>query len=167
MLSMFSLRERLRDVPQEGRVSWIGLRPARGAEMQIVDTAAAIAGRGLTGDRARSGDRGITLLQAEHLPVIARFAKRPALAPQQLRRNLVIEGINLLALVKLTFAIGDEVVLVGTGPCAPCGKLDELIGPGGFQATRGHGGITARIERGGTLRVGDHVRVVDPATRRR
>ncbi len=157
---MLSLRERLRDVPQEGRVSWIGLRPARGAAMQVVGEAVAIAELGLVGDRARRGDRQVTLVQAEHLPVIARFASLDALAPQQLRRNLVIEGINLLALVKLSFAIGDEVLLVSTGPCAPCGKLDELIGPGGFQATRGHGGITARIERGGTLRVGDRVRVV-------
>lgn len=157
---MLSLRERLRDLPQEGRVSWIGLRPARDAAMQVVEEAIATAGRGLAGDRAHSGDRQITLVQAEHLPVIARFAGQSAIAPQQLRRNLVIEGINLLALVRLSFAIGDEVILTGTGPCAPCGKLDELIGPGGFQATRGHGGITARIERGGTLRVGDPVRVV-------
>jgi MOSC domain-containing protein YiiM len=157
---VLSLRERLRDVPQEGRVSWIGLRPARGAAMQVVGEAVAIADRGLVGDRARRGDRQVTLVQAEHLPVIARFASLDALAPQQLRRNLVIEGINLLALVKLSFAIGDEVILVGTGPCAPCSELEELIGPGGFQATRGHGGITARIERGGTLRVGDRVRVV-------
>lgn len=157
---MLSLRERLRDVPQEGRVSWIGLRPARGAPMQIVREAVAVAERGLAGDRARRGDRQVTLVQAEHLPVIARFASQSAVAPEQLRRNLVIEGINLLSLAKLSFAIGDEVILVGTGPCAPCGKLDELIGPGGFQATRGHGGITARIERGGILRVGDRVRVV-------
>lgn len=157
---MLSLRERLRDVPQEGRVSWIGLRPAHGVAMQVVDAVVAIADRGLDGDRARRGARQVTLVQAEHLPVIARFASRAAVGPEQLRRNLVIEGINLLALAKLSFAVGDEVILVGTGPCAPCGKLDELIGPGGFQAARGHGGITARIERGGTLRVGDRVRVV-------
>jgi MOSC domain-containing protein YiiM len=161
---MVPLRERLRDVPQEGRVSWIGLRPARGSAMEVASEAVAVAEVGLVGDRARGGGRQITLVQAEHLPVIARFASSGTLAPQQLRRNLVIEGINLLSLAKLPFAIGDEVVLVGTGPCAPCGKLDELIGPGGFQATRGHGGITARIERGGTLRIGDRVRVVELAT---
>lgn len=157
---MLSLRERLRDVPGEGRVAWIGLRPARGAAMQVVEEAVAVAERGLAGDRARRGDRQVTLVQAEHLPVIARFVSREAVAPEQLRRNLVIEGINLLALGKLSFAIGEEVILVGTGPCAPCGKLEELIGRGGFQAARGHGGITARIERGGILRVGDRVRVV-------
>lgn len=157
---MLSLRERLRDVPGEGRVAWIGLRPARGAAMQVVEAAVAVAERGLVGDRVRRGDRQVTLIQAEHLPVIARFVSREVVAPEQLRRNLVIEGINLLALGKLSFAVGDEVILVGTGACAPCGKLEELIGRGGFQAARGHGGITARIERGGIVRVGDRVRVV-------
>jgi MOSC domain-containing protein YiiM len=127
--------------------------------MQIVDAVEAIEGRGLAGDRAAGGNRQVTLVQAEHLPVIAGFMGVPVLPPVQLRRNLVVEGINLVALSKLRFSIG-EVILVGTGPCAPCSKLDELIGPGGFQAVRGHGGITAKIERGGTIRVGDRIRVV-------
>ena len=156
---MKPLAERLRDVPATGTLRWIGLRPAHGAAMQIVDAVEAIADRGLAGDRAAGGNRQVTLVQGEHLPVIAGFMSLPALSPLQLRRNLVVEGINLVALSKLRFAIGD-VILVGTGPCAPCSKLDELIGKGGFQAARGHGGITARIERGGTIRVGDRIQVV-------
>jgi MOSC domain-containing protein YiiM len=54
------------------------------------------------------------------------------------------------------------VVLVATGPCAPCGKMDEAIAAGGFQALRGHGGITARVERGGVIRLGDEVRLLPP-----
>jgi len=55
--------------------------------------------------------------------------------------------------------VGDAVLL-GTGNCAPCAKLDETLGSGGFQAARGHGGITARVERGAVIRVGDAVRVL-------
>ena len=156
---MKPLAERLRDVPSNGTLRWIGLRPAHGAVMQIVEAVEAIADRGLVGDRAAGGNRQVTLVQAEHLPVIAGFLGLPAVSPLQLRRNLVVEGINLVALSKLRFSIG-EVILVGTGPCAPCSKLDELIGRGGFQAVRGHGGITAKIEHGGTIRVGDRVWVV-------
>jgi MOSC domain-containing protein YiiM len=81
-----------------------------------------------------------------------------AVTPEAVRRNLVIDGINLVALVGLRFSIGAEVILVGTGACAPCSKMDETVAPGAFQAMRGHGGITASVERGGTLRVGDVVR---------
>lgn len=159
---MRPLRERLEDVPQTGTLAWIGLRPAADAAMIVVDHCEVIEDRGLAGDRAAKrsgGNRQVTLIQAEHLPVIARLCGLPAVAPERLRRNLVIEGINLVALQKLRFAIGD-VILAGTGPCAPCGTLDETIGPGAFQATRGHGGITAKVVRGGVIRVGDRVRVV-------
>ena len=99
-------------------------------------------------------------MQAEHLSVLASLAGVAEVTPQMVRRNLLVSGINLVALVRLRFAIGEEVVLVGTGACAPCSKMDETIGAGAFQAMRGHGGITASVERGGAIRVGDTVRVL-------
>lgn len=163
---MKTLRERLADVPQRGRLTWIGLRPAHGAPMVIVDQTVAIADRGLEGDRTATGRGGsrrqVTLVQAEHLPVVAGFLGLPALDPALARRNLVVAGINLTSLNNLRFAIGD-VILVGTGPCAPCAKLDDTIGPGAFQAMRGHGGLTARIEHGGVLTLGLPVVALGPA----
>jgi MOSC domain-containing protein YiiM len=117
-------------------------------------------GRGLRGDVASrgkiGGNRQVTLLQEEHLSALAGLTGALEVRPEQLRRNVVVAGINLLALVKLRFAIGDAV-LEGTGPCAPCSKMDETLGPGGFQAARGHGGITARVVRGGVIRLSDPV----------
>lgn len=159
-----TMRERLAQVPQRGRVAWIGVRPAHGAAVVELDEVEAVAGFGLSGDRLAAGrgggSRQVTLVQGEHLPVIAALAGLPSVTGGQLRRNLVITGINLVALHGLRFAIGDEVVLVGTGSCAPCMKMETLIGPGGFQAMRGHGGLTAVIERGGRLRRGDEVRAL-------
>lgn len=131
--------------------------------MLELDSVVVLADRGLEGDRAAArgkpgGKRHVTLIQAEHLPVIAALTGRDALSPALLRRNLAVAGINLTSLKKLRFAIGDEVILVGTGSCDPCAKMERVLGPGGFQAMRGHGGITARIERGGVIRVGDSVR---------
>jgi MOSC domain-containing protein YiiM len=155
-----SLAERLREVPQVGALTWIGVRPAHGAVLTELSEVEATEGRGLRGDvaaRARvGGKRQVTLLQAEHLPVIAAFMGARVL-PEQLRRNLLVSGINLIALSKLEFRIGERVVLRGTGPCAPCSKMDETLGEGGFQAIRGHGGITAQVIRGGLIRVGDRV----------
>ena len=151
-----------------GRVTWIGIRPEHGAPLAPLEAARVIAGLGLEGDVASrgrvGGKRQVTLIQAEHLPVIAAFTAQSEVAPAQVRRNVVVSGVNLLALVKLRFAIGQEVILVGTGACAPCAKMDEEVAPGGFQAMRGHGGITASVERGGTIRVGDTLRALGPVT---
>lgn len=164
---MRPLRERLEDVPQVGVVRWIGVRPEHGAPMRVLDEVRVLEGLGLEGDVAAKGrpfgKRQVTLVQEEHLAVIAALAGvRPAaVTPDALRRNLVVAGVNLIALGKLRFAVGD-VVLVGTGACAPCSVMEVTLGPGAFQAMRGHGGITTRVEVGGVIRRGDRVRVLPP-----
>ena len=149
-------------LPQTGTLDWIGLRPARGAPMSEVDQVVATTGVGLAGDRYKggSGKRGITLVQAEHLPVIAALSGHASVEPATLRRNLVVSGIPLVALKGRRFRIG-EVVLEGTGPCDPCSLMEALLGPGGFNAMRGHGGLCARILQGGTIRRGDAVVVLN------
>jgi MOSC domain-containing protein YiiM len=151
--------------PRMGRVRWIGLRPARDVPMRAVDSAEAIAGKGLRGDRygSGSGKRGMTLIQAEHLPAIAALAGRDAVEPALLRRNLVVEGLPLIALKGRRFRIGD-VVCEGTSPCDPCSRMEAALGPGGYNAMRGHGGLCVRVVEGGTLRVGDAVAWIHDST---
>ncbi|HTO50811.1 MAG TPA: MOSC domain-containing protein [Burkholderiales bacterium] len=152
-----SLAERLATLPQAGRVRWIGLRPVRRASVTPVDTVEAIAGRGLAGDHyAHDGERQVTLIQAEHLAAVAAFTARPSLDPALLRRNIVVAGLNLLALKGRRFRIGGAL-LEGSGACEPCSRMEEALGPGGYNAMRGHGGITARVLGGGLIRVGDAV----------
>lgn len=149
-------------LPRAGRVDWIGLRPARGADMREVECVQAEEGRGLSGDRyaGGSGRRGVTLIQAEHLPAVAALAGHASVAPAALRRNLVVSGIPLIALKDRRFRIG-EVLLEGTGPCDPCSRMEAALGPGGYNAMRGHGGICARILSGGEIRRGDAVVAVE------
>lgn len=144
--------------PRAGRVDWIGLRPARNVPMRAVDAAEAGAGRGLSGDRyaSGSGKRGITLIQAEHLPAIAALSGHAAIDPATLRRNLVVSGIPLVALKGRRFRVGD-VLLEGTDSCDPCSRMEEALGAGGYNAMRGMGGLCARILEGGALRIGDPV----------
>jgi MOSC domain-containing protein YiiM len=144
---------------QNGRVEWIGLCTARRGVVEIVSEANVKVGTGLVGDHhALSGksERQVTMIQHEHLVVVASILNRDEVRPEEVRRNLVISGMNLIALKDQTFRIGDAI-LEGTGPCVPCSRMTEVLGPGGYNAMRGHGGITVRVLQAGTIRVGDEV----------
>ena len=143
-------------LPRPGRVEWIGLRPQRDVPMESVEEALAQAGIGLVGDRyaGGSGKRGVTLIQAEHLPAIAALSGRDALEPALLRRNVVVSGLPLVALKGRRFRLG-EALLEGTEDCDPCSRMEDALGPGGFNAMRGMGGLCARILEGGRIRRGD------------
>ena len=167
---MKDLRQLASEFPHAGRIDRILLRPARAAAAVSAPEALALEGRGLQGDRSAAGRGGgkrqVTLLQAEHLPVLAALLRLEAVDPVLLRRNLVVSGLNLQAARSLfrdqplRLRIGAEVELELTGPCEPCSKMEEQLGPGAWNAMRGHGGMTARVLRGGVLREGDAVRVL-------
>jgi MOSC domain-containing protein YiiM len=127
--------------------------------MQVVDAAQLEPGRGIIGDRFSGtveSARQVTLIQAEHLEVIATLLRRSATDAALLRRNIVVRGINLLALQRAKFSIG-AAVLEGGGQCHPCSRMEKALGAGGYNAMRGHGGITARVLEAGVIRVGDEV----------
>jgi len=154
-----TMAELLDQFPRSGAIEWIGIRPARRAATVSVETVI-VSSSGLDGDHySGNGKRSVTLIQAEHLPVIASLAGRDSLDPALLRRNIVVSGINLLALRKKTFRIG-SALLSGSGPCAPCAFMEDVLGTGGYNAMRGHGGITAQVIEGGLVSLGDAVSVV-------
>jgi MOSC domain-containing protein YiiM len=137
-----------------GAVVWIGLRPNRRDVLVPVAEADLDRDAGLVGDHGHSRTRQVTLIQAEHLPAIAAYLGREGLDPGLLRRNIVVRGINLHALKDRTFRLG-TAVLQATGECHPCSRMEAVLGPGGYNAVRGHGGITARVLTGGHVRIGD------------
>ena len=158
-LDSASLLAKLFDAPvHPGEVQWIGLRPYRRAPLQSVNDATLEAGLGLVGDRYanRDGKRQVTLIPCEDLVAIASFLRIERAAPGDLRRNIVVRGLNLTALKARRFTIG-SAVLEATGECHPCSRMEETFGPGGYNAVRGRGGITARVLVGGPIRVGDRV----------
>ena len=147
----------------EGRVEAIVVRASPREVARTVECTVALAGIGLEDDRlGRRGEaelstRQVTLIQAEHLDVIASLARVDRVEPVGLRRNLVISGINLLALKNARLHVGAALLEI-VGPCQPCSRMEETIGPGGYAAMRGHGGMTARVITTGAIRVGDAVR---------
>jgi len=159
---MKTIKDLQQFVPQIGRLEWIGLASERMAEVISHTTAQVKPGTGLENEhhsKSGKGKRQVTMIQAEHLPAIAALLGRETVGPEELRRNLVISGINLTSLKSARFTIGD-VEFQGTGFCHPCSRMEYNLGDGGYAAMRGHGGITTRVLTEGTIRVGDDVRFV-------
>lgn len=138
-----------------GRVEAIYLRGARGEETVSVE-AANLGEAGLEGDHGRKGKRAVTLIQAEHLPVIAALAGLEALDAGLLRRNVVVSGLNLAAFRGKRLRIGGAEIEL-TVPCHPCSLMERLLGHGGHTAMRGHGGMCAEVVTEGDIRIGDEV----------
>ncbi|MBD3665895.1 MOSC domain-containing protein [Sulfitobacter aestuariivivens] len=140
---------------QPGRLEGIWLRPER-LERPVVARSAVVVDAGLEGDHGRAGKRAVTLIQAEHLPVIGAMLGQGAIDPAVLRRNLVVSGVNLSALKGRQVAVGGAVLEI-TGICAPCSRMEAALGAGGYSAMRGHGGWCASVVGSGEIAVGDAV----------
>jgi MOSC domain-containing protein YiiM len=154
---MMEIKDLMNHFSQNGIVSWISVRPERKSPVVELHEVEAIEGKGLSGDRYKSsGSRQVTLIQAEHLDAASSLLGTQRIDPALVRRNIVVKGINLISLKGKQFQIG-TAVLEYSGECHPCSRMEENLGFGGYNAMRGHGGITARIVSGGIIRTGDSV----------
>jgi hypothetical protein len=140
-----------------GRVEALVVAPAAEAPVVLVDHAVAIAGRGLEGDRYAasagtfaSGRPGsaLTLVDAAVLDTLGRDVDH--------RRNVVVRGTDLNALVGREFMLG-EACCRGRRLCEPCAHLDRLNGGGVLRPLVHRGGLRADIVGDGTIRVGDRL----------
>lgn len=157
MSEKLSLKQLLLNLPQQGKVEWIGVRAKKRAPLDTVTTIQVLP-LGLAGDHyaGRSGKRSVTLIQQEHIETIASLLHREKIDPADLRRNIVVSGINLLALKGREFKIGTAVLKM-TGLCHPCSRMEETFGDGGYNAVRGHGGINASVIIPGEIKLQDKV----------
>ena len=136
----------------EGTVEWIGLRPASSGA--TAGSAASGGGPeyGLEGDHRMSktpgSGRQVTLISREFISQIAMQLGETDLNPARLRRNIVTSGINLNALRRQRFWVG-EAMLEATQLCHPCARMEAELGPGGVVAMFGYGGLCAKVFVGG------------------
>ena len=139
--------------------------------MRSAERVRAVPGRGLEGDRYWAGVgafsrwpgpvREVTLIEREALDA-ASGEFGVALASGEHRRNLVVEGVDLSALLKRRFRVGG-VEMEGLRICAPCKYLVRVTGQERiFDALVRRGGLRARILTEGEIRVGDPVTRSDP-----
>jgi MOSC domain-containing protein YiiM len=165
MIRNRTINKLLENLPQQGKVEWLGIRPEKRKALKNVDSVTVTDG-GLEGDHytGRSGKRSVTLIQAEHISAVASLVHREEILPEELRRNIVVSGINLLALKNREFKIG-TVILKMSGLCHPCSRMEEILGDGGYNAMRGHGGINASVVTAGVIKLGDSVQVIEAKTK--
>lgn len=150
-----------RDLPP-GTLQWIGVRSARKAALTELPRVMAIAERGLEGDhrvdKTPGSGRQVTIISVEFIQQIAHFTGLQDIHPGLLRRNLVVSGINLNALRRQRFTIGDAL-FEASALCHPCSRMESALGKGGVAAMLGHGGLCTRIIRSGEIALGDQVEV--------
>lgn len=145
-----------------GRVDALVIAPLTAGPARHVDRCAAIAGRGLDGDRYATG--GGTFAEAGRLGQDLTLVDGDALdatgiAPTDARRNIVTRGIDLDVLVGRRFRIG-SVECQGERRAEPCAHLQRLTRPGVLRALVHQGGIRADVIVGGEIAVGDIVQPV-------
>jgi hypothetical protein len=138
-----------------GVVEALVIAPAAEAPVVLVEEAVAVPGHGLKGDRYAAGagtfasggpGSALTLVDAAVLASLGRDVDH--------RRNVVVRGIDLNALVGRDFTLG-EVHCRGRRLCEPCAHLDRLNDGGVLRPLVHRGGLRADIVAGGTVRVGD------------
>jgi MOSC domain-containing protein YiiM len=152
-----------------GEVVSIHIAAKAGTPMQSPQTAEAVAGRGLEGDRYFDGSgywsthpgrgREVTLIELESIEALAQ-EKNVVIDPAAARRNIVTRGVPLNHLVGREFQVGG-VKLLGCRLCEPCDYLQGLTTEGVLKGLIHRGGLRAEILVGGTIRVGDPIHAVE------
>lgn len=106
-----------------GKLIWIGLREFRHGPVFKPNSASLVAGKGIEGDRYktnRNGGRQVALIETESLNAIASYLQSPKVDPELLRRNLVMQGINLHALRDKRFRVEPKNSLTPKAPTSKC-----------------------------------------------
>ena len=145
-----------------GTVQWIGVRPRRREPLQSLTRVQAVVDLGLEGDHRMSktpgSGRQVTLISQEFINQIAAYLCEADLDPARLRRNIVVSGLNLNALRRQRFWVG-EALLEAAQLCHPCARMEAELGPGGVIAMFGYGGLCAKVIQSGAIECGAAVRL--------
>ena len=153
----------------KGELIGIYISERKCEELKPVDSVRAVEGKGLEGDRyflqqgtfSKPGIPAleVTLIEIEAIEALA-AEKKLAISPGQARRNLITREVPLNHLVAKDFLIG-EVVLHGIALCEPCAHLQKLTDEAILDGLRHRGGLRAQVLKGGILRTGDAIQVVN------
>jgi MOSC domain-containing protein YiiM len=130
-----------------------GQAPATHAIREVASVEC-VAGHGLRGDRffdyPENHKGQVTLFSLETFEKLRLELDRPDADASALRRNLLVSGGALNALIGIEFFLQD-IRLFGVEECRPCYWMNTAIGPGAEEWLRGRGGLRCRILESGWL----------------
>ena len=147
-----------------GRLIGIARHGRPKGPMEVVDAALITREGGIAGDfrgamKGKPYKRQVTLIEREDWD--AAMAETGHTLPWQERRsNLLVEGIDLPQTRGVRLTIGDDVVLEITRETDPCERMEALAeGLRAALTPDWRGGACAMVVTGGTIRVGDRIRI--------
>lgn len=148
-----------------GTIAGIARHAFRRAPMEVLDHAEISVDGGIAGDHrgqrkpGGTGKRQVTLIERGDWDAATAEVDRDV--PWQERRaNLLVEGVDLPQVPGTRLRIGADVVLEITRECDPCERM-EALAPGLYAALLPdwRGGACTRVLAGGTIAVGDTIRI--------
>ncbi len=130
-----------------------------GHAIQELTEVECMAGMGLRGDRHSVGKatrKGqVTFMSESAIEAIRNEFQLPHLPSSVFRRNIIVRGVELSALLNKRFEI-QGVWFEGAQECKPCKWMDEVVAPGAkkFMQQGFRGGLRAKILCDGVLTIG-------------
>jgi len=125
--------------------------------LREVSSVECVAGHGLRGDRFfdyRTNYKGqITFFSQEVFDGLSGAFPKVRKSAGVLRRNVIVSGVDLNALIGETFEL-QGIRFLGTAHCKPCYWLDIACAPGAEAWLKGNGGLRAQILTSGRLTTG-------------
>lgn len=114
-----------------------------------------VAGRGLRGDRFfdyKDNYKGqITFFSRDLFQSMCDALQIHDRSPAVLRRNAIVEGVELNSLIDREFEV-QGVRFLGMAECSPCYWMNSAFGSGAEKFLQGRGGLRAKILTNGILR---------------
>jgi MOSC domain-containing protein YiiM len=160
------IRMLFKQQPATPTLTAIYVTTAGGEPMQSVQQVEVISNGGLAGDRYHTNNGywhrvescTITLISEHDLQ---QATKRGGQVNNgEHRRNLVIEGIKTKGLKGKRFQMG-EATFVWHRPRPPCGYINKLMKQNLTKALGLNSGVCLQAEQGGSIRVGDVLKILD------
>jgi MOSC domain-containing protein YiiM len=140
-----------------GRTESLHITPSHREPVESLEESRFVAGYGIEGDRHASDQPGrkdcqVLMIDVETLTELG-------LKPGDVREQVTTSGFDVGSLEPgQEVALGFEVIVRVSRPATPCARMDEMRA-GLQRRLQGRRGQLASIVTGGTVRVGDEVRM--------